>query len=276
MPQQIRVNDPVEFRTADQLVSGFVTSINGRRADVTLSNGLEYRVSLPLLRRRQGVAPKLIFTSRIKNRCAFSLNDEVYFEDKSKRISGTICQLNPARARVKTDDGYWDIPYGMLQGKDNAERGRRNLAKLTATVEQADRLLQKHGLKDWRFTFDNASKRAGSCVYESQLITLSLPFCLEADQADISDTILHEIAHALVGPEHGHDLTWQLKARQIGCSAERTHCVDFSAPKFIISCKKCGTYGVRNKRGRNRVCRDCRTPITYEFYSEELWNSYRK
>jgi hypothetical protein len=39
-------------------------------------------------------------------------------------------------------------------------------------------------------------------------------------QARITDLILHEIAHALVGPSHGHDVTWKAKALEIGVSAE--------------------------------------------------------
>ncbi len=38
---------------------------------------------------------------------------------------------------------------------------------------------------------------------------------------EVLDTILHEIAHALVGPQHGHDAVWRAKAREIGCSGER-------------------------------------------------------
>jgi hypothetical protein len=45
---------------------------------------------------------------------------------------------------------------------------------------------------------------------------------------DVRDTILHEIAHALVGPRHGHDATWAARARAIGCSGQR--CVSPDSP----------------------------------------------
>lgn len=38
----------------------------------------------------------------------------------------------------------------------------------------------------------------------------------------IRDTWLHEIAHALVGPDHGHDEVWRTKALAIGCDGKRT------------------------------------------------------
>ncbi len=76
-------------------------------------------------------------------------------------------------------------------------------------------------------------------------------------------TILHEIAHALVGPGHGHDSVWRTQALKIGCTGSR--CVPEDAPKLegnwigvcpqghqrswhtrperVGSCSRCGTGG---------------------------------
>lgn len=32
------------------------------------------------------------------------------------------------------------------------------------------------------------------------------------------DTVAHEVAHALVGPAHGHDAVWRRKAVELGGS----------------------------------------------------------
>ncbi len=276
MAQQIKIKDPVEFRTAEGLKTGFVASINGKNAYVISPPETEFSVPLRTLRRREGVAPQRVFNRNLVERCAFNLNDEVYFWYSNNKIFGYINQLNPSRARVETDEGYWDVAYRLLSGDKTAKRIKHNTEKLMSRAELADAMLVQHKLYDWRFTFDNASKRAGSCIYEKQLITMSQQFCLMADDGDITDTLLHEIAHALVGPQHGHNSVWQAKAREIGCSAERTHCVNFSKPKYIVSCKRCKSYGVRDKRSRHQVCKRCRTPVTYEFYSEKLWNSYQR
>ena len=53
---------------------------------------------------------------------------------------------------------------------------------------------------------------------------------------EIKNTILHEIAHALVGPKHGHNEIWKQKALEIGCDAERCHYVVFSKPKYKLTC----------------------------------------
>lgn len=90
------------------------------------------------------------------------------------------------------------------------------------------RLLREHGLEHWTVTTDRAKTRAGVCRFAARTISLSAPLTRLHDEAEVRDTILHEIAHALVGPAHGHDEVWRAKAMSIGCSGERT--VPTSAP----------------------------------------------
>jgi predicted SprT family Zn-dependent metalloprotease len=81
--------------------------------------------------------------------------------------------------------------------------------------------MKRHGLTNWTLAFDKAKTRAGVCRHASREIGLSQPLTrLHADE-EVRDTILHEIAHALVGPAHGHDSVWRAKARAIGCTGER-------------------------------------------------------
>ncbi|UNX55037.1 SprT-like domain-containing protein [Georgenia sp. TF02-10] len=83
-------------------------------------------------------------------------------------------------------------------------------------------LLAEHGLAGWRVALDGARVRAGSCRYAERTITLSRHLMALYDDAQVRETLLHEIAHALVGPEHGHDAVWRAKARAIGSTASRT------------------------------------------------------
>ena len=91
------------------------------------------------------------------------------------------------------------------------------------------RLLREHGLDDWTIVADRAKTRAGVCRFGRRQIGLSAPITALHTEEEVLDTILHEIAHALVGPQHGHDAVWRAKARQIGCSGER--CVSSEAPR---------------------------------------------
>jgi predicted SprT family Zn-dependent metalloprotease len=90
-------------------------------------------------------------------------------------------------------------------------------------------LMRRHGLTGWRLVFDNAKTRAGICRAVPREIGLSRVLTRLHSETDVRDTILHEIAHALVGPAHGHDAVWRAQALAIGCSAKR--CVSTDAPR---------------------------------------------
>lgn len=88
-------------------------------------------------------------------------------------------------------------------------------------VAVAEGLLDEHGLTGWSVVLDRAKTRAGVCRADRREIGLSAPLTALHSPEEVRDTILHEIAHALVGPRHGHDAVWRATARRIGCSARR-------------------------------------------------------
>ncbi|WP_296604047.1 SprT-like domain-containing protein [Nocardioides sp.] len=100
--------------------------------------------------------------------------------------------------------------------------------ELEAARRLGRELLDEHGLGDWTLIFDRAKRRAGICRYATRQIGLSAPLTSLHAEADVRDTILHEIAHALVGPRHGHDAVWRRTAVRIGCSGQR--CTDPALP----------------------------------------------
>lgn len=85
----------------------------------------------------------------------------------------------------------------------------------------ATRLMRQHELTGWQMVFDNARTRAGVCRADRRQIGLSRHITPLHSEDEVRDTILHEIAHALVGPQHGHDGVWRAKARAIGCTGMR-------------------------------------------------------
>ena len=91
----------------------------------------------------------------------------------------------------------------------------------TAALRLARTILDEHGLRDWTVGLDRAKTRAGATHFARRRITLSAPLTRVHDQALVRDTILHEVAHALVGPAHGHDRVWKAKAREVGASDSR-------------------------------------------------------
>jgi len=87
-------------------------------------------------------------------------------------------------------------------------------------------------------------------------------------EEEVRETILHEIAHALVGYSHGHDRVWKLKAMEIGCTPHR---LDFKAKmpegKIAAVCPRCKkVVGHRHRRSQNmhrHVHRGCGTRIVW-------------
>ena len=89
-------------------------------------------------------------------------------------------------------------------------------------------LMDRHGLTGWRLVFDNARTRAGVCRSDRKEIGLSRHLMGLYSPEQVTETVLHEIAHALAGARHGHDRVWRAVARRIGCSGQR--CMPADAP----------------------------------------------
>ena len=138
---------------------------------------------------------------------------------------------------------------------------------LYAARNLAVQLMKQHGLSDWTFRFDHARRRFGSCRCRSKVITLSRPLTFLNEEAQVRDTILHEIAHALTSGD-GHGARWKAKCREIGADPKRTYTDEevVSPPRrvapFEIGCERCGWWHDRHRRTRRKlVCRVCRKPV---------------
>jgi predicted SprT family Zn-dependent metalloprotease len=86
----------------------------------------------------------------------------------------------------------------------------------------AAHLNKNPGAPRWRFQWNSRSAAAGLCSYYSRTIELSAKLVPYAEEAEVRDTILHEIAHALT-PGHHHDKVWSAKAREIGADGKRCY-----------------------------------------------------
>lgn len=89
-------------------------------------------------------------------------------------------------------------------------------------------LLDKHGLHDWCISFENLRNALyapnegdrgfwGQCDFENKVIRIDWRIGRRFRQ-----TMLHEIAHALVG-EPGHGEEWIKKAAEIGCTGKELY-----------------------------------------------------
>ena len=123
----------------------------------------------------------------------------------------------------------------------------------------AEDLLEHHGLTGWTVAFDGAKKRAGVCRFGPKVIGLSAPLTTLHSETEVHDTVLHEIAHALAGPSHGHDEAWRAIAVRIGSSG--TRCVSPDSPRveppWLGTCPAGHTTGRHRRPERVMACAQC-------------------
>ena len=82
---------------------------------------------------------------------------------------------------------------------------------------------------------------------------------------DVLDTILHEVAHAIVGAGHGHDRVWARKMRELGLSPDRQVRVAPPTPFTWVASCECGrTFGFYRKPTRTYICKRCRVTLDYQ------------
>lgn len=132
--------------------------------------------------------------------------------------------------------------------------------------EQARELLDSHGLSAWEFGFNANVSRAGVCFYpharEPGRIELSVHFAAKNPDAEVLDTLLHEIAHALVGARHGHDAVWRAKCRELGARPEACYGDEVTMPRgrWRAACPTCAAEYDRHRRPPRAdgwFCRPC-------------------
>lgn len=107
----------------------------------------------------------------------------------------------------------------------------------------------------WYFDFHRSKTKSGLCNFKKKKITLSSHLTIGAPEEKIRNTILHEIAHALVGYKHKHDITWKTLFLQIGGNGERKSTYD-KRYTFKGCCPECKReyYSHKRKKVSCKIC----------------------
>ena len=191
------------------------------------------------------------------------------FNSRTGRVEGKVVELRLREAVIAGgENGRWRVSYELLKVLERSG----NTISLEAIFQHTTKVLsqfQEQGVLNsgWHVEFDLAPKRAGQCLYKEQRIQLSVGHCLKADPAEVRNTVLHEVAHALAGPGHHHDEYWKKIAREIGCTAERCTTVKHSAGRWIGRCGCGGRTYERQRltaRTRHSICTRCHQQVRWE------------
>ena len=131
-------------------------------------------------------------------------------------------------------------------------------------LNTAQAKLEEHKLGDWEIGFDHSKRRAGVCFFCKKLISFSVHFLRKASKLEINDTLLHEIAHALVGPNNAHNEIWKKKAIEVGCTGKIYHEIQFCKPTWIKLCSNgCWEQECFRKK-KHLICKFCKAKVIFK------------
>ena len=100
--------------------------------------------------------------------------------------------------------------------------------KLIIIQQFAIEQLKRWGLtgdynNDWCMVWDKSVRRYGQCRYHKQEVGISKHMTKLNSIEETKDVVLHEIAHALTGMGHGHDVVWKRMCVKVGARPERCY-----------------------------------------------------
>jgi predicted SprT family Zn-dependent metalloprotease len=129
-------------------------------------------------------------------------------------------------------------------------------------VSIAGELFKEHGLdaRGWRLEFRRFGHLLGRCCSRRRIIAISDFYADENTEANVLDTLLHEIAHALVGPSHGHGPIWKAMAKELGCLPNSKTGIVIRPGRYQATCPTCGSVFHKYRKPRHSLgyyCPSC-------------------
>lgn len=115
-------------------------------------------------------------------------------------------------------------------------------------------------LKEWTFGYNRSKTSHGYCYYGKRMITLSKHLTLLNDEKEVMNTILHEIAHAILPSTFHHNKIWKSLFIYLGGDGNVLASKDAKelVGKYVYYCVKCGAeYHLFRKSNKLRSCSHC-------------------
>lgn len=112
-----------------------------------------------------------------------------------------------------------------------------------SALRLAESVLRAADLPDWQVRVGNAKRQLGLCRYKDKRIVFARRLLESGDDALIKDVILHEVAHALAGPQAKHGPAWKRIAIAIGANPKSRTEAGSLAPApapWVGTCPACG------------------------------------
>ena len=138
---------------------------------------------------------------------------------------------------------------------------------LEQVSHEMDKLMAQY-LPEWSWRWDRATRRYGCCHHAQKLITISKALVELNKFEESRDTLLHEIAHGIVGCNHGHDEVWKNACVMIGARPERCYGNHIIQPpkQWVAICPGCLREVYRTRKPRRITsCGQCCSTFNPEF-----------
>ncbi|MDH3324711.1 MAG: SprT-like domain-containing protein [Candidatus Peregrinibacteria bacterium] len=134
------------------------------------------------------------------------------------------------------------------------------------------KLMRTHSLISWDFCFDRAKTRFGKCNFTQKTISISKHLTELNSEKIVTETILHEIAHAICGPKIGHGKKWKEEVIRLGGTPARcfsTKEINMPKMKFTAKCNSCQRE-FQASRKRLSACGICCNALNKGKYAKEF------
>ena len=132
-------------------------------------------------------------------------------------------------------------------------------AKIQEAILICADVMIKNNLDKWTVKVHSRRKALADCSSKLKTIRFSKHFLCIANREQLEGVTLHEIAHALVGPGHGHDTVFKQKCTELGVDSKYANAKaeGISLPyKYSLTCTECFTTTKSNVKKRYS-CSNC-------------------
>ena len=130
----------------------------------------------------------------------------------------------------------------------------------------ANELVRRHLSGPWKVQYDRTNgSQSATCNHKKNKIMLNKGFAVIGTDHEFKNTVLHEIAHAIVGPEANlkHGSQWKRIAHQIGYdrNAKSCHPIANEDPPVSFKNKENKGKGIGKKQSNVHVARNIKMNI---------------
>jgi len=139
----------------------------------------------------------------------------------------------------------------------------------------AEKELLEHGLRDWSFGLAKTKRRQGVCKYRDRRIEIAEYYARHNPPEKVLDTLLHEIAHAIAGPNARHGPAWKVVAKKLGATPRACDTCDETVVMpgdWQATCEACNKTYHKYKRPQRSTGYRCqcvaRKSLSFQFVGD--------